>query len=39
MTVDRVAAELIGRGYIAKGYLGVGLQTVPLPQDPGRGRA
>ncbi len=24
----------MGRGYIAKGYIGVGLQTIPLPQDP-----
>jgi S1-C subfamily serine protease len=36
-TVDRVAAELIGRGYVARGYLGVGLQPVPLPKELGDG--
>jgi len=30
-TVDRVTAELKERGRIARGYLGVGLQPVPLP--------
>jgi S1-C subfamily serine protease len=34
-TVDRVAAELAGKGYIARGYLGVGLQPVPLPKELG----
>lgn len=36
-TVDRVAGELIGRGYVARGYLGVGLQQVPLPKELGDG--
>src|SRR5580698_4708857 len=30
-TVDRVAAELAKRGYVARGYLGVGMQSVALP--------
>jgi S1-C subfamily serine protease len=30
-TVNRVAHELLTRGYIARGYLGVGLQPVRLP--------
>jgi S1-C subfamily serine protease len=30
-TVDRVAGELLARGYIRKGYLGVALQPVALP--------
>jgi S1-C subfamily serine protease len=30
-TVNRVAQELLTRGYIARGYLGVGLQPVRLP--------
>jgi S1-C subfamily serine protease len=37
VTVDRVAAELAKRGYVARGYLGVGLQPVPLPEDLGTG--
>jgi S1-C subfamily serine protease len=32
-TVERVAAELLARGHITRGYLGVGLQAVPLPPD------
>jgi S1-C subfamily serine protease len=35
-TIDRVAAELLARGRIARGYLGVGLQTIPLPADYNR---
>ena len=31
-TIDRVAAELLAHGRIARGYLGVGLQPVPLPE-------
>jgi S1-C subfamily serine protease len=34
-TVDRVSADLINRGRVARGYLGVGLQPVPLPQELG----
>ena len=30
-TVDRVAGELIAKGRIARGYLGLGMQPVPLP--------
>jgi S1-C subfamily serine protease len=30
-TIDRVAAELLAHGRIARGYLGVGLQPIPLP--------
>jgi S1-C subfamily serine protease len=37
VTVDRVATELAKRGYVARGYLGVGLQPVPLPEDLGTG--
>jgi S1-C subfamily serine protease len=32
-TVDRITGELLNRGYIARGYLGVGLQPVRLPDD------
>lgn len=31
-TVSRVAAALLDKGHIARGYLGVGLQPVALPQ-------
>jgi S1-C subfamily serine protease len=34
-TVDRVAAELAKRGYVARGYLGVGMQPVALPDGAG----
>jgi S1-C subfamily serine protease len=30
-TIDRVAAELTEHGRIARGYLGVGFQPIPLP--------
>jgi len=30
-TIDRVAAELVEHGRIARGYLGVGFQPIPLP--------
>lgn len=30
-TIDRVATELLEHGSVAQGYLGVGLQTIPLP--------
>jgi S1-C subfamily serine protease len=29
-TVDRIVAQLLAKGRIARGYLGVGMQTVPL---------
>ncbi|HXZ78820.1 MAG TPA: trypsin-like peptidase domain-containing protein [Terriglobales bacterium] len=32
-TVDRVLDELLKRGYIARPYLGVAMQPVPLPED------
>ncbi|HWE51718.1 MAG TPA: S1C family serine protease [Bryobacteraceae bacterium] len=31
-TIERVASELIAHGRIARGYLGVGLQQIPLPE-------
>lgn len=34
-TVDRVASELSKRGYVARGYLGVGMQPVALPDGAG----
>ncbi len=34
-TVDRVAAEIARRGYVAHGYLGVGMQPVALPDGGG----
>jgi S1-C subfamily serine protease len=36
-TVDRVCSELLSRGYVARGYLGAGLQPVVLPQELGQG--
>jgi S1-C subfamily serine protease len=30
-TIDRVVAELLEHGRVAQGYLGIGLQTIPLP--------
>src|SRR5580692_8628709 len=30
-TIDRVASEILTRGHVARGYLGVGLQPVELP--------
>ncbi len=35
VTVDRVSADLLKRGRVARGYLGVGLQPVPLPEELG----
>lgn len=32
-TVERVVTELLVRGHIAKPYLGVAMQTVPLPEE------
>jgi S1-C subfamily serine protease len=31
-TIDRVTDELLRQGHIARGYLGVGLQPIPLPE-------
>jgi S1-C subfamily serine protease len=31
-TIDRVTDELLRQGHIAHGYLGVGLQPIPLPE-------
>lgn len=31
-TVERVARELVEKGHIARGYLGLGMQPVPLPE-------
>lgn len=31
-TIDQVVEELLRRGRIARGYLGVGMQPVPIPQ-------
>jgi S1-C subfamily serine protease len=30
-TIDRIAAELVAHGRVPRGYLGVGLQPIPLP--------
>lgn len=30
-TIERVSGELLQRGHIARGYLGIGLQPIPLP--------
>jgi S1-C subfamily serine protease len=30
-TIDRVVDEIVSRGHVARGYLGVGLQPVELP--------
>jgi S1-C subfamily serine protease len=30
-TIDKVVAELLRRGRVARGYLGIGLQPVPIP--------
>jgi S1-C subfamily serine protease len=32
-TVDRVVQELLDRGHIARPYLGIAMQEVPLPQE------
>jgi S1-C subfamily serine protease len=32
-TVDRVCGDLLKRGFVARAYLGVGLQPVPMPAD------
>jgi S1-C subfamily serine protease len=32
-TVDRVLKELLERGHIARPYLGIAMQEVPLPQE------
>jgi S1-C subfamily serine protease len=31
-TIDRVTDELLRQGHVAHGYIGVGLQPVPLPE-------
>jgi S1-C subfamily serine protease len=36
-TVDRVAGELLARGRVARGFLGVGMQPVRLPDSVARG--
>ena len=35
VTVDRVGSDLLKRGRVSRGYLGVGLQPVPLPEELG----
>jgi S1-C subfamily serine protease len=37
-TIERVAAQLEARGYIARGYLGLGLQALAVDGDNGSGR-
>jgi S1-C subfamily serine protease len=32
-TVDRISGDLLKRGYVARAYLGVGLQPVPMPAE------
>ena len=34
-TVDRISSELAAHGYVARAYLGVGMQPVALPEDFG----
>ena len=34
-TVDRVSAQLASQGRVSRGYLGVGMQEVPLPEELG----
>jgi S1-C subfamily serine protease len=31
-TINRVAGELLEKGHVTRGYLGVGLQPIPLPE-------
>ena len=31
-TIDRVVTELLEKGHLSRGYLGIGLQPVPLPE-------
>jgi len=31
-TIDRIAGELLAKGHVARGYLGIGLQPVALPE-------
>ena len=38
-TISRVTTALLARGRISRGYLGVGLQPVRLPEDLARGLA
>lgn len=38
-TVDRVVAQLLEKGHIARGYLGAGLQPVQLPASARKGAA
>lgn len=38
-TVSRVADELLAKGRVARGFLGIGLHAVPLPEPWGRGLA
>jgi S1-C subfamily serine protease len=35
-TVSRVVDELVARGRVRRGYLGLGMQTVPLPGNSGQ---
>lgn len=32
-TLERVSSELLAKGRVSRGYLGIGLQPVPLPAD------
>src|SRR5215470_4212127 len=32
-TVNRVIAQLLEKGHVARGYLGLGMHPIPLPQD------
>lgn len=34
-TIERVASALLDKGHVSRGYLGVGLQPVPLPRHLG----
>lgn len=32
-TLERVTAQLLERGFVPRGYLGIGVQSVPLPEE------
>ena len=38
-TINRVSKQLLEKGFIPRGYLGIGVQSVPLPDDLRNGLA
>ena len=32
-TVNRVVAHLLEKGHMSRGYLGLGMRPIPLPED------